>query len=122
MDDIVLRCGRRYIKLGPNKNALENMIVKHTYGFDYEKHFKKMLIQTIGLINVQKLEKQVDKTKQARLKSTLSTLKRMRDAEAHTHIKGVTRQINSPSVTLSQFPAIYEGLIEYDHVIRSTSY
>lgn len=122
MDDIVLRCGRRHIKPGPDRKQLEKDIIDRTYGFDYEKHFRKMLIQTIGLINIQRLESRVDQVKKTLFISTLSSLKTMRDSEAHTHIKGATKKINAPSVTLSQFPAIYEGLIEYDHVIRATSY
>ena len=52
--------------------------------------------------------------------STLGTLKAARDAEAHTHIKGVTRRINAPSVTLCQFVAVYDGLVEVDSFLRRT--
>ena len=97
-------------------------VIKRTHGFDYEYHFRRMLIQLIGLVNVERLEKAIDQTKQARLIAALKTLKAVRDPEAHTHIKGVTRAINAPSVTLGQFPAVYEGLLEYQNTIRNTKF
>jgi len=97
-------------------------IVQRTHGFDYDNHFRRMLVQLMGIINVEILEKNVDQIKQAQLKAALSALKEARDSEAHTHIKGVTRRINSPSVTLSQFPVVCDGLLEYDRVIRSSTY
>lgn len=121
MDDIVLRCAMRHLKINSNKEFVRKKIVKRNYGFDYDDHFRRMLCQLIGIINVERLEKNVDQAKKARLKAVLSTLKIARNAEAHTHIKGVTRHINAPSVTLSQFPAVSDGLLEYDRVIRNTT-
>lgn len=122
MDDIVLRCATRHLKNISNKEYVRKQIVRRTHGFDYDYHFRRMLIQLLGIINVENIEKSVDNSKQAQLKAILSTLKSEKDPEAHTHIKGVTRSINAPSVTLSQFPAIFDGLIEYDQVIRKSSF
>ena len=77
-----------------------------------------MLIQLIGIVKVERLEKLVDQSKKDQLKATLSILKSVRNSEAHTHIKGVTRHINAPSVTIAQFAVVYEGLIEYEKVVR----
>lgn len=122
MDDVVLRCARRHLKIRKNVNFLETEIVKRTSGFDYQNHFRRMLIQLIGLINVEKIEKIVDQNKRLKLMATLSALKKIRDSEAHTHIKGITRNINAPSVTLNQFPALYGGLVEFDAVMRRTKF
>jgi len=122
MDDIVLRCATRHLKNNDNKVFVQKQIVKRTHGFDYEFHFRRMLIQLIGIINVEKLEKNVDQIKKTRFKAALSTLKSDRDPQAHTHIKGVARVINAPSVTLSQFPFVLDGLREYDRVIRSSPF
>ena len=47
-------------------------------------------------------------------------LKTARDAEAHTHINGVTREINAPSITISQFADVYQGLKLTENTLRST--
>lgn len=122
MDDVVIRCARRHVKSKRNMDYVMNDIVRRTFGFEYDRHFRRMLIQLLGLINVEKLERRVDPVKRDRLKATLATLKSARDSEAHTHIKGVTRRINAPSVTLSQLPAVYDGLREYESVIRNSAF
>lgn len=122
MDDVVLRCANRHLKVVSNVTHFKNKIVKKTYGFDYQHNFRRMIIQLLGLVNVERIEKRVNQTKQAHLIATLSALKLVRNAEAHTHIKGVTRNINAPSVTLNQFPALYGGLIEIDAVMRRTKF
>ena len=122
MDDVILRCARRHLKNNANVKFVRKEIVQRTYGFDYERHFRSMLIQLLGLINVEKIEKSVDQRKHIQLKATLKALKTVRDSEAHTHIKGVTRSINAPSATLNQFPALYDGLMEYDRTIGNTRF
>jgi hypothetical protein len=119
MDDIIMRCADRNIKETKNIDHVKSQIVAPTYGFEYHRHFRRMLIQLIGLVNVERIERTVDPIKRDRLKSTLSSLKKVRDPEAHTHIKGVTPVINAPSVTIVQFQPVYDGLIEFDRVIRS---
>lgn len=114
MDDVVLCCARRHLKDEANFTYVQNEIVRRTSGFDYQQHFRRMLIQLLGVINVERIEKRVDQSKRLKLTATLEALKTVRNAEAHTHIKGVTRHINAPSVTLNQFPALYEGLVEFD--------
>ena len=122
MDDVILRCAHRHLKNNANVKFVSKEIVQRTSGFDYERHFRWMLIQLLGLINVEKIEKSVDQKKHIQLKATLKALKTVRDSEAHTHIKGVTRSINAPSATLNQFPALYNGLMEYDRAIGNTRF
>lgn len=119
MDDVVLRCATRSVRSAANRDYVQNQIVKRTYGFDYERHFRAMLIRLLGLVVVERIEGIVDPGKAARLKATLTTLTTVRNTEAHTHVKGVTKVINAPSVTMTHFLAAYEGLSEYDRVIRS---
>lgn len=122
MDDIVLRCARRHLKDQENVKYVRNDIVKRTYGFDYHQHFRRMLIQLLGVINVERIEKSIDQSKKLNLTITLDALKKVRDAEAHTHIKGITRHINAPSVTLGQFPALYDGLVEFEATLKLTKF
>lgn len=118
MDDIVLRCSIRHLKDETNRKHCANEIVKRTYGFDYA-NFRSMLIRLLGLVNVERIEAQVDETKYQIFKSKLSSLKQARDREAHTHLKGVTRTIDAPSYTIAQLQGVYEGLLEFDRVIRN---
>jgi hypothetical protein len=118
MDDIVLRCAMRLLKDPDNRHYCQVNIVRRTYGFDYQENFRFMLIRLVGLAAVEKVEARVDSAKLSLMESALSTLKSQRNTEAHTHVKGTTRTINAPSVTMSQFVPLYEGLMEFDRVLR----
>ena len=122
MDDIVLSCACRHLADKENIAYVEKQIVNKTHGFDYEGHFRKMLIQLLGVINVERIEKSVDQGKLMAFRATLAGLKKLRDPEAHTHIKGVTRHINAPSVTLAQFPTLYDGLLEFRAALKRTTF
>jgi hypothetical protein len=122
MDDIVLRCACRHLSDIDNITFVKKQIIKRNYGFDYKDNFRKMLIQLLGIINVEKIEKSIDQGKLLKLAATLDGLKEIRNTEAHTHIKGVTRSINAPSVTLAQFPALDDGLLEFRTALRQTKF
>lgn len=117
MDDIVQRCAIRHLKKKSNRDVFDEL-VKRTYGFGYEKHFRKMLIRLIGIINIEKLEKKVDPVKLQRLKSNLGSLKENRDGVAHTQLKGTTKRLDAPSVTKRKFLWVYEGLKDFDQELR----
>lgn len=70
IDDIIKRCAKRKLKEKVNLDYLIKEI-ERTYGFTYEKHFRKMLVELIGFINIERLERKVDKDKFHNLKSTL---------------------------------------------------
>lgn len=118
MDNLVQKCANRVLKQQNNKDYIAKNIIKPTYGFEYEKHFKKMLISVVGLMTIEKVEAKVDPVKYTRLKSALGNLKIARDKEAHTHLKGVTRTVDSPSVTLNNFIHVYEGLKDFEENLK----
>ena len=120
MDDIVRRCAYRHLDDIENITFVEKQIIKRNYGFNYKDNFRKMLIQLLGIINVEKIEKSMDQAKLTNFTAILDALKEVRNTEAHTHIKGRTRHINAPSVTLAQFPALYDGLREFHAALRQT--
>ncbi len=102
-----------------NQNYCKNDVVKKTYGFDYHSHFRNMLIPVLGLIVVERIEANIDPTIHGRLVTALATLQGQRDPEAHPHLKGMTRTINAPFVTITQFQPVYDGLLELDKAIRA---
>ncbi len=118
MDDVILRCAKRHLKNQNNLEFVRKQIVAKTYGFDYEQHFRKMLIQLLGVIVVERIEKRVDPGRHLKLTATLQVLKKTRNTEAHTHLKGVTKHINAPSLTLGQLEALYGGLKEFESILR----
>ena len=122
MDDIVLRCAMRHLKVPGNRNYCKKEFVQRTYGFEYHKNFRFMLVRLLGLVNVEYIEARVNQTKQAAMIAALSALTTQRNVEAHTHVKGTTRHINAPSVTLAQFQPLYNGLKEFDRVIRNNKW
>lgn len=122
MDNIVQMCANRELTLQASKNYIANQIVKPTYGFEYKKHFMKMLSYVIGLINIEKLENKLDSIKKARLESALGTLKSARNREAHTHLKGVTRQVDSPSITINLFDNVFEGLKDIEVNLKGLAF
>lgn len=118
MDDVVQKCANRVLKNRRNKNYITNKVIKPTYGFEYERHFKKMLISVVGLMSIEKVEAKVDPQKYARFTSALGSLKAARNREAHTHLKGVMRTVDAPSVTLQYFINVYEGLIDLESQLK----
>ncbi len=118
MDDIVHKCARRRLKSQDNLKLVEKSIIGRTYGFDYKRHFRNMLMQLLGIINLERLERHLDPVKFQLMESNLETLKTCRDTEAHTHLKGVTKRLDAPSVTKHRFLIVYEGLKDIDDSLR----
>lgn len=121
MDDIIeCHCNRK-IKLKDNRKFVKQDVVRRTYGFDYEKNFRKMLINLIGIVGCEKIESKLPPSIHARLVADLDALKRARDSLAHTYLKGAvaTIHIDAPSVTKARFTTIYDGLIEIEKGLRA---
>jgi len=118
MDSVIRSCANRNLKDGRNRHVIEEDIIKRTYGFAYDQHFRKMLVQVVGLAGVEKLEKRVDPVKLHMMKGALGSLKTSRDTEAHSHLKGVTRRLDAPSVTRARFFDVYDGLREVESTLR----
>jgi hypothetical protein len=120
MDDVVLRCAMRHLKLSENRTYCRAEFIQRTYGFEYHKNFRFMLVRLLGLVNVEYIEERVNQAKRDAMTAALTSLKTQRNLEAHTHVRGTARHINAPSVTIAQFPVLYDGLAEFDRVIRNT--
>jgi hypothetical protein len=117
MDEVIRRCAKRHLKITSNQDLCETEIIARTYGFEYKKHFRAMLIRLLGLVAVEQLEQQVDPGIYVRMDGALSFLKPFRNTHAHTHLKMATT-LDAPSVTKSNLLPVYEGLREFERVIR----
>lgn len=121
MDTIVMSYANRHLIDVQNINYTRGEIIKRTTSFEYDKHFKLMLMRILGIILLEKLEMSFDNTKFTMLKGSLSYLKVRRDEQAHTHIKIIPSQpvhIDAPSVTKRHFQNVYDGLKHIESLIR----
>ena len=117
IDNIVNGCANKKLTETKNVKFIED-IVNHSYSFEYERHFRNLLVQVFGIINVEKIESSLDGVKFDLMKSSLGTLKKYRDTHAHTYTKGVTTTIYAPSSTESHFKNVYIGLKDVESCIR----
>jgi len=84
-------------------------VINTNYGFQYEKHFRQMLIKTIGINNLESLEDCLENhlAYLSILKSILGTFKTPRDTAAHTYTpQGATPNYNSPNIVISNINRI----------------
>jgi hypothetical protein len=112
MDEIVLTFALR--KLGNPDNAKsfkEKVRSNSNMGIN---NLRKLLIELIGLVNLERLETMADPAKVANLYADLSHLHPLRNTEAHTHINGIIRNIDAPTVTRARLDRIYDGLVEIE--------
>jgi len=120
LDNIVIMHANRNLKDPHNKSYCKDSIVKPNYGFEYKKNIRPMLISLIGLIEVEKLESELEKTAQITLlKGYLGNIKDSRNSAAHTHLKGVTRRYNAPSRTIGDFNRISLIIDNIDNELRN---
>lgn len=119
MDDIALRTATRLIRNPQHIKFFKQEIVARISGFDYEQHFRRMLMAIIGLRGVAQMEKAVNQSKFQPMCGALNTLRLYRNKHAHEYIKGTTLVLDAPSLTISRFQTIYSGLTDVERVLRS---
>jgi len=117
MDDIIDTLAKCLNKPA-NLKFVKEEVIEHTYGFEYHRYFRPMLIQVIGVINVERLEADLDQTKFDMMKSALTSLKKSRNELAHTHVKDTTARIDAPTITQNRFQMVYDGLKDIESCIR----
>jgi hypothetical protein len=118
MDKIVIEASQRSLASQSHRSYIEKQIVKSVHGFEYDKHFKKMLIGVIGLKGVQEMEAQVDHALFDPMCGALNTLKPNRDSHSHTYLKGTTMVIDAPSVSIQHCQTIFKGLRDVENVLH----
>jgi hypothetical protein len=118
MDGIVRSLAMRLLKDSQNRRFFEKQVMKKVHGFDYQLHFRHMLINLIGLHGVESMESKVDPVLFQPMRAALNTLKPYRDKHAHEYIKGTTLQLDAPSITLQRFQAVYAGLVHIEAVLK----
>lgn len=118
-DQITLGYANRQLTLADNKKFVKKNIIKPNYGFEYYNNVRPMLMKVLGLINLEWIEKRMDRTgKITQLVALLENLKDARNKAAHTFTKGTTITYDAPSVTMTNFNNLYNIVIDLDKQIR----
>ena len=117
MDECILRAGDRVLRSADTRLLLQREVGR-IYGFEYEKHFRSMMIQIVGIWGFEKIRNSIGTSISTRFSTELNTLKHKRNSLAHTYTHGVTSHYDAPSVTLGSFAIIKSGLKAYDSAIR----
>ena len=119
MDNIVLSLAKQLIRNPDHLIYFEKEVVGKVYGFEYEKHFRRMVIALIGLHGVETMEKNVNPRVFAPMCASLNALKPNRDKLAHTYIKGATTHLDGPSVILGRLHTVHAGLVDIEQVLKA---
>jgi hypothetical protein len=107
MDAIVIAFARGKIHTNGFQDSL-NTKIKETYGFQYKKHFRPMMVHVLGIIRCEKIQLDLDSNGDlSRLKSELDTYVVHRNNAAHTHINRILPTYPSPSATIGSLNRIY---------------
>lgn len=119
IDDIIVNYVDSRLILTNNLNLAKSTFIKQTYGFEYDKNLRPLLIKIIGLINVEKVEDVLDFDGGTfiLLKSQLNNLVSLRNAAAHTSIVGVTHTYQSPHSILTQLNNIFVHLSKLEFTL-----
>lgn len=122
MDSIVYSFAKEHLEGANNLEYVKKTVIERTYGFTYDRHFRRMLIQVAGLAVVERVETCLDQAIFTQMKASLGNLSTRRNREAHTYIDGPERRIDSPSVISKYFKEIYEGLQEIENCLRAVKF
>lgn len=107
MDAIIVGYAKGKIKTSPFEESLKSKI-ENTYGFQYKKHFRPLLVHVVGIIRCEKIQIELDSNGDlATLKSELNSYVEHRNNAAHTHINKVLPRYPSPSATLGSLQIVY---------------
>ena len=107
MDAIIAGYAKGKVKTTPFIESLKSKIDK-TYGFQYKKHFRPLLVHVVGIIRFEKIQSALDSNGDlVSLKSELDNYVKYRNNAAHTHINKVLPHYPSPSITMQSLKTVY---------------
>src|SRR5262245_4028503 len=78
MDEIIRSHASRKSLNQANLKYLEKSVINKTYGFEYDRHFRGMLMRLLGLSGLESLEAQVDAVAHTKMDAQLNNLKTVR--------------------------------------------
>jgi len=115
-DDILKNYINNKLQLQTNKNYIEKEIIRRNSNFNYDNNFRKMLLNIIGIKNLEKFEYDLE-NKGALVSQLVPILGRYateRNDAAHTCTPRTTKTYQTPSVVLSDIKTITHIFIEIE--------
>lgn len=98
-------------------------VIDRNHGFKYKENFRKMLIQTVGLISLKQIEFQLENNSNnvtlSQAKILLGNIDKRRNEAAHTHLTGTTSQYDSPSTIIVQLTRVYNFFIQIENALKN---
>ncbi|WGE75060.1 hypothetical protein [Actinobacillus equuli] len=99
----------------------ENKYIKNIYGFEYEKHFKKMLVSLLGVIIFDKLERSIINIDS--LENILNDICKKRNQLAHTQANYQQQiTIDAPSKIIGYLDIIYPILKKIEDFLNNLNF
>ncbi|MDE2370693.1 MAG: hypothetical protein KGN16_17110 [Burkholderiales bacterium] len=86
MDKLVADCAARCNLSPTRQQVVQRDYIRKTYGFEYERHFEKMLTSVVGFRILEEAEAQMGLTTLAPFTAAVSSLVPLRNHYAHTHL------------------------------------
>jgi|APGre2960657373_1045057.scaffolds.fasta_scaffold15536_3 hypothetical protein len=86
MDQVVIECANRCMLSTQRLQLIQKEYVGKTYGFEYQRHFEKMLAAVVGFRILEQAERQMGLGTLMPFTSALSSLVPLRNHYAHTHL------------------------------------
>lgn len=117
IDSFIVTAGDRAIGCAKHRKVLADS-VRRTYGFEYERHLRPLLIHVSGLRAVCAAESEIDAAVFAKMIAALENLKTWRDKHAHTDSVGVQAVIVAPSACRGELDAAIRGLFALRKAFR----
>lgn len=119
IDEILENYVDSTLSVSRNIDLCKNNFIKNTYGFEYDKNLRSLLIKLVGVIGVEKIEDvlEFDGGTYTLIKAQLNNLVTLRNQAAHTTIAGVTHSYQSPHSIVTNLNNIYGHLTKLETVL-----
>lgn len=120
MDCIIQEFSEAKLNSDNNITFVKENVIKKTYGFQYDQHFRPMLMKMIGLIKLEQIELGLSQTGDLdRFTATLNNLYIARNRAAHTYIVGTTSTYEAPSIIFAYLLTLCAILQQYEAQLQA---
>lgn len=118
VDELVLKHAKHCLRDAAVIEKFQKDVVEKQWGLGYKENLVPMLIGLFGRTGLAEFESYFDEARLDLFKATLGTLRQARNAQAHTHVQGVTMTVMSPSVLRGHFDSACSGLADMALALR----
>lgn len=124
VEDLYEKIAQPNLSVNINIKSFESTI-KRNHGFNYDDYFRnKLLLNLIGLINLEKMESNIASTQKFQdMKGALNSLTLLRGNLAHNHLTGVTTlSVQTVGQTITLFNQAILGLVEIEKYLKKIKF